>query len=117
MENTLAIFLAWGAFLVDGNHLTNLVSIGHKTARTGHFPPPPAIVGGLNTHGVFEGECKHLRTFRGDTHLIWIKVTQVPPAGINTLETTILSMKPSFSRYLIFPKTRSRMISYPLHDL
>ena len=68
MGNDLAIFLTWGAFVVDGNHLPNLVSIGHRTDKTGPFPPPPVLVGGFNTHGVFEGECKHLRTFRGDAH-------------------------------------------------
>ena len=73
MENSLAVFVTWGAHLVDGNHLTNLISIGHKTAKTGRNPPRPATVGGLNTHGVFEGECKHLRTFRGDAYLIWLQ--------------------------------------------
>lgn len=55
MGNDLAVFVAWGAFLVDGNHLTNLMSIGEKSNGTGTDPPPPAIVGGLNTHKVFEG--------------------------------------------------------------
>jgi hypothetical protein len=56
MENSLAIQVTWGAFLVDGNHLTNLMSIGSKSSLTGPDPPAPAIVGGLNTHGVFEGD-------------------------------------------------------------
>lgn len=59
MENSLAVFLTYAAFLVDGNLLTNLLSIGGKTARTGPDPPSPAIVGGLNTHGVFEGTLHH----------------------------------------------------------
>ncbi|KAF7966174.1 hypothetical protein HWV62_39750 [Athelia sp. TMB] len=63
MANDMAILITWGAFLVDGNHLTNLVSIGHKSAETGASPPAPAIVGGLNTHGVFEGDAS---TTRGD---------------------------------------------------
>ncbi|KAF7974457.1 hypothetical protein HWV62_12206 [Athelia sp. TMB] len=63
MGNDLAVLVAFGAFLVDGNHLTNLMSIGHKTSGTGPFPPAPAIVGGLNTHGVFEGDAS---TTRGD---------------------------------------------------
>lgn len=56
----LATLVTWGAFLVDGNHLTNLMSIGQKSTQTGRNPPSPAIVGGLNTHGVFEGgrECQ-----------------------------------------------------------
>ena len=59
MGNDLAVFVAWGAFLMDGNHLTNLMSIGEKSSATGIDPPPPAIVGGLNTHKVFEGTlCK-----------------------------------------------------------
>ena len=55
MGNDLAILVAWGAFLVDGNHLTNLMSIGEKSTATGPDPAKPAIVGGLNTHKVFEG--------------------------------------------------------------
>jgi len=55
MGNDLAVLVTWGAFLVDGNQLTNLMSIGHKSPSTGPDPPPPAIVGGLNTHAVFEG--------------------------------------------------------------
>jgi hypothetical protein len=57
MGNDLATFVTWGAFLVDGNHLTNLMSIGEKSNATGTDPAPPAIVGGLNTHKVFEGAC------------------------------------------------------------
>ena len=55
MEWEFATFVTWMAFLVDGNLLTNLVSLGPKSDRTGVDPPSPAIVGGLNTHGVFEG--------------------------------------------------------------
>ena len=59
MGNDLAVFVTWGAFVVDGNQLTNLMSIGEKSSITGTDPPPPAIVGGLNTHKVFEGTlCK-----------------------------------------------------------
>ena len=55
MDNTLARFLAYGTFIVDGNVVTNEMSIGSKSAATGPDPPAPAIVGGLNTHAVFEG--------------------------------------------------------------
>lgn len=55
MGNDLAIFVTWGAFFVDGNQLTNLMSIGRKSTATGVDPPAPAIVSGLNTHGIFEG--------------------------------------------------------------
>lgn len=55
MGNDLAIFVTYAAFLVDGNHVTNLMSIGGKSPETGPDPPKPAIVGGLNTHAVFEG--------------------------------------------------------------
>ena len=55
MDNTLARFLAYGTFLVGGNVVTNEMSIGSKSAATGPDPPAPAIVGGLNTHAVFEG--------------------------------------------------------------
>ena len=55
MGNDLAVFVTYAAFLVDGNPITNLLSIGGKTPRTGIDPPEPAIVGGLDTHAVFEG--------------------------------------------------------------
>lgn len=56
MENTIAVLVTYAAFLVDGNVVTNLLSIGGKTSFTGPNPPAPATVGGLNTHAVFEGE-------------------------------------------------------------
>jgi hypothetical protein len=55
MGNDLAIFVTYAAMLVDGNLVTNRLSIGGKTPKTGPDPPKPAIVGGLNTHAVFEG--------------------------------------------------------------
>ena len=55
MGNDLAVFVTYAAFLVDGNMITNLLSIGGKSPETGPDPPQPAIVGGLDTHGVFEG--------------------------------------------------------------
>ena len=55
MGNDIAVFVTYAAFLVDGNPLTNLLSIGGKTPLTGPDPPQPAIVGGLDTHAVFEG--------------------------------------------------------------
>ncbi|KAK0544806.1 hypothetical protein OC846_005226 [Tilletia horrida] len=66
----LASFLAFGAQLVDGNQLTNLISIGQKTSLTGANPPSPAQVGGLNTHGLFEGDASTTRgdAYFGDNH-------------------------------------------------
>ena len=55
MANDIAVFVTYAAFLVDGNPLTNLLSIGGKTPLTGPGLPKPTIVGGLNTHAVFEG--------------------------------------------------------------
>ena len=55
MGNDLAVFITYAAMLVDGNQITNLLSIGGKSPKTGPDPPKPAIVGGLDTHAVFEG--------------------------------------------------------------
>ena len=55
MQYDAAVTATYAAMLVDGNLVTNLLSIGRKTKRTGPDPPSPAIVGGLNTHDVFEG--------------------------------------------------------------
>ncbi|TFK34139.1 aromatic peroxygenase precursor [Crucibulum laeve] len=70
MENTIAIFVTYAAFLVDGNVITNQLSIGGKTPETGPDPPKPAIVGGLDTHAVFEGDASMTRgdAFFGDNH-------------------------------------------------
>ena len=59
MGNDLAISVTYAAFLVDGNMITNLLSIGGKTPKTGPDPPKPAIVGGLDTHSVLEGAPPH----------------------------------------------------------
>lgn len=61
MANDLAVFLTYGVHLVDGNLLTDLVSIGGKTPATGPDPPAPAIVGGFDTHAVFEGDASTTR--------------------------------------------------------
>ncbi|KIJ48558.1 hypothetical protein M422DRAFT_247407 [Sphaerobolus stellatus SS14] len=63
--NTLA---SHGAFLMNGNPLTNLMSIGMKTPLTGQDPPKPALVGGLSQHGTFEGDTSMTRVdaFFGD---------------------------------------------------
>jgi hypothetical protein len=70
MANKAARFAAYSAHLVDGNLVTDLLSIGGKTSKTGEDPPPPAIVGGLNTHTVFEGDASLTRGdfFFGDNH-------------------------------------------------
>lgn len=61
MENSFAKFVTYAAHLVDGNVVTDLMSIGEKTPKTGPDPPAPAIVGGLNTHAVFEGDASITR--------------------------------------------------------
>ncbi|KDR72024.1 hypothetical protein GALMADRAFT_74335 [Galerina marginata CBS 339.88] len=70
MDNGLAIFVTYAAHLVDGNILTDKLSIGGKTGLTGPNPPAPAIVGGLNTHAVFEGDTSMTRGdfFFGNNH-------------------------------------------------
>ncbi|EKM76332.1 hypothetical protein AGABI1DRAFT_78772 [Agaricus bisporus var. burnettii JB137-S8] len=71
MENNLAIFTCYSAFLVNGNLVTDKLSIGQKTAKTGPDPPKPATVAGLNTHNVFEGDTSMTRAdayFGGDNH-------------------------------------------------
>ena len=55
MGNDLAVFVTYAAMLVDGNLITNLLSISSKSSKTGPDPPKPAIVGGLDKHAIFEG--------------------------------------------------------------
>jgi len=73
MPIDLATFVTYAAFIVDGNQITNLLSIGGKTPLTGPNPPKPAIVGGLDTHAVFEGDAS---TTRGKNI--------IPPAMFNS---------------------------------
>lgn len=61
MANDLAKFVTYAAHIVDGNLITNLLSIGGATKLTGLAPAPPAIGGGLNTHAVFEGDASSTR--------------------------------------------------------
>lgn len=61
MDNNVAKVATYGAHLVDGNLITNQLSIGRKTFRTGPDPPLPATAGGLNTHGPFEGDASMTR--------------------------------------------------------
>ncbi|KIJ40035.1 hypothetical protein M422DRAFT_174222 [Sphaerobolus stellatus SS14] len=68
LGNDFAKFLAYQAFLMNGNPFTNLMSIGMKTPETGEDPPLPAQVGGLSQHGTFEGDTSMTRldAFFGD---------------------------------------------------
>ncbi|TFK18281.1 Cloroperoxidase [Coprinopsis marcescibilis] len=70
MENFAARFTTYAAHLVDGNPITDLISIGEKTRKTGPDPPSPAIVGGISNHGTFEGDASMTRgdAFFGDNH-------------------------------------------------
>ncbi|KAJ3515015.1 heme-thiolate peroxidase [Coprinellus aureogranulatus] len=70
MDSITARFTTYAAHLVDGNLVTDLLSIGGKTSKTGEDTGPPAIIGGLNTHAVFEGDASMTRgdDFFGDNH-------------------------------------------------
>lgn len=60
-ENSVARNLAYSAILLTGNLVTDLVSIGSKTAKTGPDTPGPATIAGLNTHNAFEGDASITR--------------------------------------------------------
>ncbi|PPQ64867.1 hypothetical protein CVT26_002585 [Gymnopilus dilepis] len=70
LENSFARFLTYSTFLVNGNPLTNLMSIGDATPLTGQNPPKPATVAGLDTHNNCEGDTSMTRNdaFFGDNH-------------------------------------------------
>ncbi|KAJ2914351.1 heme-thiolate peroxidase, partial [Candolleomyces efflorescens] len=69
-DNTAAIVVTYLAHLLNGNILTDLLSIGGLTPKTGPPPAPPAHAGGLNVHGTFEGDAGLTRgdAFFGDNH-------------------------------------------------
>ena len=56
MDHGAAVTAAYLGHLLNGNLVTDLLSIGGKTPKTGPPPPPPAHAGGLNVHGTFEGK-------------------------------------------------------------
>ncbi|KIJ48622.1 hypothetical protein M422DRAFT_247470 [Sphaerobolus stellatus SS14] len=68
LGNDFAKFLVYQAHLMNGNPLTNLLSIGMKTPETGPNPSKPALIGGLSQHGTFEGDTSMTRVdaFFGD---------------------------------------------------
>ncbi|KAH7103082.1 heme-thiolate peroxidase [Auriculariales sp. MPI-PUGE-AT-0066] len=70
MEYNLATLVTYGGMLVDGNQLTNLLSIGGISPLTGPSPPLPALAGGLNVHGTFEGDASTTRSdgYLGNNH-------------------------------------------------
>ncbi|KAH7102097.1 heme-thiolate peroxidase [Auriculariales sp. MPI-PUGE-AT-0066] len=70
MEYIAAMLVTYGAFIVNGNHLTNLISIGGMSSKTGPAPKPPALAGGLSVHGTFEGDASLTRSddFLGNNH-------------------------------------------------
>jgi hypothetical protein len=77
MKNDLAVFVTYAAMLVDGNLLTNFMSIGGKTPLTGPDPPAPATAGGLNTHAVFEGVMRDANSGMKSLLTFMLKVTLV----------------------------------------
>lgn len=85
MGNNLAKFLTYTAMLVDGNPISNRcvrsplvtvqlkcisMSIGAASPQGTGTLPEPAVVGGLDTHGLFEGDASMTRNdaFFGDNH-------------------------------------------------
>ncbi|KAF9443871.1 Cloroperoxidase [Macrolepiota fuliginosa MF-IS2] len=70
MENSFARFVTYSAHLIDGNLVTDLLSIGQATNETGPAPPAPALAAGLDTHALFEGDASMTRAdaYWGDNH-------------------------------------------------
>jgi hypothetical protein len=52
MGSNLVIFLTYATMLVDGNPVTDVLSIGGKISETVLGPRPPAVMGGLDTRYV-----------------------------------------------------------------
>ncbi|KAJ2914363.1 heme-thiolate peroxidase, partial [Candolleomyces efflorescens] len=69
-EHNAAILTTYLGHLLTGNLVTDLLSIGGATPKTGPPPPPPAHAGGLNVHGMLEGDAGLTRgdAFFGDNH-------------------------------------------------
>ncbi|KAH6897743.1 Chloroperoxidase [Coprinopsis sp. MPI-PUGE-AT-0042] len=70
MDYSVARLAAYSAHLLNGNVVTDLLSIGGKTPLTGPPPPPPAHAGGNNIHNTIEGDVSLSRAdaYFGDGH-------------------------------------------------
>ncbi|KAH6905561.1 Chloroperoxidase [Coprinopsis sp. MPI-PUGE-AT-0042] len=70
MHYTAARVAAYGAHLLNGNQVSDLLSIGGKTHLTGPSPAPPAHAGGNNVHNTCEGDVSLSRAdaYFGDGH-------------------------------------------------
>jgi len=70
VANDLALALVYGNFIFSGNLITDLISIGEKTLRTGVEPGPPCNAGGLSDHDAFEGDASMTRAdlYFGDNY-------------------------------------------------
>jgi unspecific peroxygenase len=70
MHNTVARIAAYGAHLLNGNLVTDLLSIGGQSPLTGPSPAPPAHAGGNNVHNTCEGDASLSRAdaYFGDDH-------------------------------------------------
>ena len=55
MEHGMAVFVTYAAHLVDGNLITDQLSIGRKSETAGSYAPSPAVAGALNAYGLFGG--------------------------------------------------------------
>ncbi|TFK21085.1 Cloroperoxidase, partial [Coprinopsis marcescibilis] len=71
MHNGAVRLPAYSAHLMNGNLVTDLLSIGGKSRNTGPDPRgQPALVAGISEHGTFEGDASLTRAddFFGDNH-------------------------------------------------
>jgi unspecific peroxygenase len=70
MQNTVARIATYGAHLLNGNLVTDRLSIGGKSRLTGPSPAPPAHAGGINVHNTCEGDASLSRAdaYFGDNH-------------------------------------------------
>ncbi|TFK18467.1 hypothetical protein FA15DRAFT_709827 [Coprinopsis marcescibilis] len=71
MQNGAARLAAYSAHLMNGNLVTDLLSIGGKTRNTGPDPRgQPALIAGISQHGTFEGDASLTRgdEFFGNNH-------------------------------------------------
>ncbi|KIJ26514.1 hypothetical protein M422DRAFT_272390 [Sphaerobolus stellatus SS14] len=61
MDTNSATLVTYASMLIDGNLVTNLMSIGRKSPLTGLDPSQPATIGRLNTHAGFKGDASLTR--------------------------------------------------------
>lgn len=109
MAHGVAVVAVYSAMLLNGNPITDLLSIGGKTPLTGPPPPLPAHAGGNNVHQTAEGDASLSRAdaYFGDGH----SFNQTVFEGVRVSFRLILKRTNPFNSLLTTPSAWAVVIT------